>query len=156
MAGRGSASVALVLVLTLLPACGGSDSASTERPCVVSEEEMASIWGVSSMNASPQENGLECIYSANDELMALLTVRSPEEFEAERARFEDQGLLLPPLEPTGGFEGEATVDPRYNSLNVRSGDVVLSVQIIGTEPADFDDQLELEKRIGRAAVERLN
>jgi hypothetical protein len=156
MAGRVSASVALVLVMALLPACGGSDSASTERPCVVSEEEMASIWGVSSMNASPQENGLECIYSANDELMALLTVRSPEEFEAERARFEDQGLLLPPLEPTGGFEEEATIDPRYNSLNATAGDVVVSVQIVGTEPSDPDDQLELEKRIARAAVEHLS
>jgi hypothetical protein len=156
MAGRVSASVALVLVMALLPACGGSDSASTERPCVVSEEEMASIWGVSSMNASPQKNGVECIYAANNELMALLTVRSPEEFEAERARFEDQGLLLPPLEPTGGFEEEATIDPRYNSLNATAGDVVVSVQIVGTEPSDPDDQLELEKRIARAAVEHLS
>ena len=116
---------------------------------------MASIWDVSRMNASPQDNGLDCLYAADDEAIVMVGVRPQRQFEAERARFEDQGVQLPPLEPADGFDGEATVDPRYNSLNVSVGDSVVSVQMVGAEPADPGEQLELETRIAQAAVEEL-
>jgi hypothetical protein len=146
---------ALVLAAGLMSACGGDDSSSAERPCVVPENEMASIWGASEMTAHPQSNGLDCIYAAGDEVVVLLGVRSQQRFEAERARFEDQGVLLPPLETTSGFEERATVDPRYNSLNVEVGDDVVSVEMVAAEPTDPAQQLALEKRIARAAVGRL-
>jgi hypothetical protein len=147
----------LVLVLVLLGAgCGGSESASSERPCVVAEEEMASIWGVPDMSAHPQENDYECVYAADGRPAVSLALRSPEQVEAERAELEDQGVLLPPLEPVSGFDGEANVDPRYNSLHVVSGDEVVSVEILGAQPADPGEQLELEKQVARAAIDRLD
>jgi hypothetical protein len=145
----------LVVVLTLGAGCGGGESTANDRPCVVSEEEMASIWDVPKVNASPQDNGYECVYAADNQTIASLAVRSSGEFEAERARFEDQGFLLPPLKPLDGFDGEANVDPRYNSLNVIAGDLVVSVQLLGTEPADPAEQLAIEKRIAEAAVGQL-
>jgi hypothetical protein len=102
MGRRISASVALLFAAAMLPACGGDGSSSAEPPCVLSEEKMASIWGVSRMNASPQDNGLDCLYAADDEAIVMLGVRSQRQFEAERARFEDQGVQLPPLEPADG------------------------------------------------------
>ena len=151
--------VGLFLVLVVLGAgCGGSEpseSTSSDRPCVVAEEEMASIWSVPEMTAHPQSNGFQCVYATNGQVVLSLAVRTPEQFEAERDQFEDRGVLLPPLEPVSGFDGEATVDPRYNSLNVVSGDEVVSVEILGAEPSDPGEQLELEKRIARAAVSRL-
>jgi hypothetical protein len=155
MAGRIAASVLLVLTATMLSACGGSGSSSSEPPCVVSEEELASIWGAPEMTAHPQSNGLDCLYAADEEAVVLLGVRTPEQFDADRARFEDQGVLLPQLEPTDGFGGKATVDPRYNSLNVTAGDTVVSVQLVGAEPSDPAEQLALEKRIAQAAVDEL-
>jgi hypothetical protein len=95
---------------------------------------MASLWDVPKVNASPQDNGYECVYAADDRRIVSLAVRSSGEFEAERARFEDQGFLLPPLEPVDGVDGEANVDPRYNSLNVIAGDLVVSVQLSGPSP----------------------
>jgi len=74
------------------------------------------------------------------------------EFEAERARFEDRGFLLPPLEPVDRFDGTANVDPRYNSLNVIAGDLVVSVELLGTEPWDPTEQLALEKRRGQLSA----
>jgi hypothetical protein len=104
--------VGLLLVLVVLGAgCGGSASTSSERPCVVAEEEMASIWNVPEMRAFPQGNGYQCIYAADGQPVISLAVRSPEQFEAERAKFEDHGVLLPPLEPVSGFDGEANVEP---------------------------------------------
>jgi hypothetical protein len=148
--------VGLLLVLVVLGAgCGGSESTSSERPCVVAEEEMASIWNVPEMTAHPQSNGYECVYAADGQFVLSLAVRSPQQFEAERDQFEDHGVLLPPLEPVSGFDGEANVDPRYNSLNVVSGDEVISVEILGVEPSDPGEQLELEKRIAHTAISRL-
>jgi hypothetical protein len=150
------ASLLLVVVLALGAGCGGGESAASGRPCVVSEQEMASIWDAPEVRANPQDNGYECVYAAENQAMVALAVRSPQDFEAERARFEDQGVRLPPLKPVSGFDGEATVDPRYNSLNVVAGSVVVSVQLLGGEPADPGEQLELEKRIARVAVSQLN
>jgi hypothetical protein len=149
--------VGLLLVLVVLAAgCGGSGSTSSERPCVVAEDEMASIWNVPETSAHPQGNGYECAYAIDGQPVVMLGIRSPQQFEADRALFEDQGVLLPPLEPVSGFDGEANVDPRYNSLNVVSGDEVVSVEILGAEPADSGEQLELEKRIAREAISRLD
>jgi hypothetical protein len=145
----------VVLATALAGGCGGGDSASSEFPCIVSQEELASIWDVSEMTAHPQSNGLDCLYAADEEAVVMLGVRTLEQFEAERARFEDTGVLLPPLEPTDGFDGKATVDPRYNSLNVTAGDTVVSVQLVGTEPSDPEEQLALEKRIAQAAIDEL-
>jgi hypothetical protein len=147
--------VAWLLAAALVAGCGGHDSASAERPCIVSEEKMATIWDLSEMTAHPQSNGLDCLYAADEEAVVMLGVRTPKQFEAERARFEDQGILLPPLEPTDGFGGKATVDPRYNSLNVIAGDTVVSVQLLDAEPSDPAEQLALEKRIAQAAVDEL-
>ena len=107
------------------------------------------------MSAHPQGNGYQCVYAADGQAVLSLAVRSPQQFEAERDEFEDHGVQLPPLEPVSGFDGEANVDPRYNSLNVVSGDEVVSVEILGAEPSDPGEQLELEKRIADAAVSRL-
>ena len=144
-----------VVVLALGVGCGGGGSTANSRPCIVSEEKMASIWDVPKVNASPQDNGYECLYAADNQAIVSLAIRSPGEFEAERARFEDQGVLLPPLEPVDGFDGEANVDPRYNSLNVIAGDLVVSVELLGAEPADPAEQLAIEKRIAGAAVGQL-
>ena len=116
---------------------------------------MAALWNVPEMSAHPQSNGYQCVYAADGQPVVSLAVRSPQQFEAARDEFEDHGVLLPPLEPVSGFDGEANVDPRYNSLNVVSGDDVVSVEILGVEPSDPGEQLELEKRIARAAVSRL-
>jgi hypothetical protein len=150
----GRVSLLLVIVITLGAACGGGEAAS-ERPCVVSEEEMASIWGAAEVSAIPQDNGYECIYAADNQPIVTLAVRSPEEFDAERKRFEGRGVLLPPLQPVSGFDEEANVDPRYNSLNVTAGDFVISVEIFAVEPADPSERLAIEKRIAQAAVGQL-
>jgi hypothetical protein len=154
MAGRIAASVAL-LAVALVSSCDGSESSSREPPCVVPEDELASIWGVPEISSHPQKNGHDCLYAADGEILVMVSVRSRQQFEAERARFEDQGFLLPPLEPTGGFEEEATVDPRYNSLNVTAGDTIVSVEVVAAEPPDAAEQLALEKRIARAALDQL-
>ena len=148
--------VGLFLVLVVLGAgCRGSESTSSERPCVLTEEEMAAIWNVPEMTTNPQSNGYQCIYAVDRQFVVSLAVRSPEQFEAERDQFEDFGVVLPPLEPVSGFDGEANVDPRYNSLHVVSGDEVVSVEILGAEPSDPGEQLELEEQIAHAAVSRL-
>jgi hypothetical protein len=113
---------------------------------------MASIWEVPKVIASPQDNGYECVYAADNQRIVSLAVRSSGEFEAERARFEDRGFLLPPLEPVDRFDGTANVDPRYNSLNVIAGDLVVSVELLGTEPWDPTEQLALEKRRGQLSA----
>ncbi|HYY75704.1 MAG TPA: hypothetical protein VE644_05215 [Gaiellaceae bacterium] len=151
----GRVSLLLVVVITLGAGCGGADSTASDRPCVVSEVEMASIWDASEVRAHPQDNGYECVYAAENQPIVALAVRSPQEFEAERNRFEDWGVLLPPLEPVSGFDEEANVDPRYNSLNVTAGDFVVSVEILGAEPADPGEQLVIEKRIAQAAISQL-
>jgi hypothetical protein len=151
----GRVSLLLVVVITLGAGCGGAESTASERPCVVSEEEMASIWDAPEVRANPQDNGYECVYAADNQAIVALAIRSPGEFEAERKRFEDQGVLLPPLEPVSGFDEEANVDPRYNSLNVIARDFVISVQILGAEPSDRGEQLVIEKRIAQAAVSQL-
>ena len=43
--------------------------------------------------------------------------------------------MLPALVPVEGFENEANVDPRYNSLNVTAGERIIGVEIVGTEPS---------------------
>lgn len=151
----GGGCLLFVVVLALGVGCGGGESTANGRPCVLSEEKMASLWDVPKVNASPQDNGYECLYAAHDQAIVSLAVRSSGEFEAERARFEDQGVLLPPLEPVNGFDGEANVDPRYNSLNVTVGDLVVSIELLGAEPADPVEQLAIEKRIAGAAVGQL-
>jgi hypothetical protein len=151
----GRISLLLVVVITLGAGCGGTESTASDGPCVVTEEEMASIWDASEVGANPQDNGYECVYTADNKAIVGLSVRSPQEFEAERKRFEDHGVLLPPLEPVSGFDDEANIDPRYNSLNVTAGDFVVSVEILGAEPANPGEQLVIEKRIARAAVSHL-
>jgi hypothetical protein len=64
-------------------------------------------------------------------------------------------VLLPPLQPVSGLDEQAGVDPRYNSFNVIAGDLVVSVEILGSEPADPGEQLVIEKRIAKAAVRQL-
>ena len=67
--------VGLLLVLVVLGAgCGGSASTSSERPCVVAEEEMASIWNVPAMRAFPQGNGYQCIYAVDGQPVISLAV----------------------------------------------------------------------------------
>jgi hypothetical protein len=61
--------------------------------------------------------------------------------------------MLPALVPVEGFENEASVDPRYNSLNVTAGEQIIGVEIVGTEPSAPVEQLELEKDVARAALE---
>jgi hypothetical protein len=148
-------SLLLVVVIALGAGCGGADSKASDGPCIVSEEEMASIWDTSEVSANTQDNGYKCVYAADNEAIVALAVRSLHEFEAERKRFEDQGVLLPPLEPVAGFDEEANIDPRYNSLNVTAGDVVVSVEIVAAEPSDTGEQLEVERRIAQAAVSHL-
>lgn len=116
---------------------------------------MASILDERETVAIPRDNGYECVYAVAGQPVVSLAVRSPQQFQAERARFEDQGILLPPLEPVSGFDNEATVDPRYNSLNVTAGDSIVSVELLGSEPADRGEQLEVEKQIARATVNQL-
>jgi hypothetical protein len=117
---------------------------------------MTSIWDGGDVAAIPQDDGVECVYAADGEPVVGLAIRSPQAFDQERARFEDQGVLLPALEPTDGFDQEATIDPRYNSLNVTVGDLVVSVEMLGAEPADPGEQLDLEKQIARIAVNELS
>jgi hypothetical protein len=80
-----------LLVLSLVAfgsACGGDES-STSPPCVVSEEEMASIWDEEEMRAAPTHDGQECVYLRGDEKVAALWIRTHEQFMAERKRFTD-------------------------------------------------------------------
>jgi hypothetical protein len=146
--------IALTVTGLALAACGvGSKSGAP--PCIVGEDEMASILDRDDVVAAPQKNGLECIYASRGDPLILFAVRTREQFQAERDRFESTGVKLPPLEPVDGFAGEANIDPRYNSLNVTSGERVVSVQVASAEPSNTGDQLDLERRIARAAVERL-
>jgi hypothetical protein len=147
-----------LLVLSLVAfgsACGGDES-STIPPCVVSEEKMASIWDEEEMRAVPTHDGQECVYLRGDEKVAALWIRTHEQFMAERKRFTDIGVLLPPLTPVDGFPSSANIDPRYNSLNVSLQDSVVSVEILGREPTEPAEQVEIEKRIAHAALERLS
>lgn len=57
--------------------------------------------------------------------------------------------------PVEGFDDEANVEPRYNSLSVTAGERIITVEIVGTEPSDPEEQLELEKDVARAALERV-
>ena len=152
MAGRSA--ILLGVVLISLAGCGGGSEAGTP-PCVVDEDEMASILDQGGVFAALQHGGSDCIYATEGNPLIRLSVRTPAQFQAERDKFENVGVKLPPLEPVEGFDGAANVDPRYNSLNVTAGDRIVSVEIVGREPSDPDDQLDLEKRIARAAVDAL-
>jgi hypothetical protein len=145
----------LLFVAALAVGCGGGERTAGDFPCVVSEKEMASILGAPDARAFPQANGYGCIYAARDQAVAWLAIRSPQQFEAERARFEDHGVLLPSLEPVSAFDGDATVDPRYNSLNVTSGDSIITIELLEPKPADPGEQLDLEKRIAAVALSQL-
>lgn len=134
---------------------GGSPGEATSRPCVVAEAEMADLLGVDEASAFPQKNGHQCLYASEGQAVVMLDVRTPAQFEAERAKFEDNGVRLPELVAADGFDGEANIDPRYNSLNVTGEGLVVSVQLVGTAPTDPDEQVDLETRIARAALEHL-
>ena len=82
-------------------------------------------------------------------------MRTRKQFDAERDRFENGGVKLPELVPVEGFEDQANVDPRYNILNVKAGERIITVEIVGTGPSDPEKQLELEKNVARAALERV-
>jgi hypothetical protein len=115
---------------------------------------MAEILGRDEVFAVPQTDGVRCIYGADEQPLVTLSVRTPEQFQAERDRFEQQGIELPDLVEVE-FESAASVDPRYNSLNVTAGDRIVSVEVVGVEPSDLATQLELEKEIARVAVDAL-
>jgi hypothetical protein len=152
MAGR--TVVVLLLAAVPLAACGG-ESDRAAPPCVVDEEQMASILDTDDVFAAPQQNGTDCIYATKGNPLIRLTVWTRAQFQAERDKFENQGVKLPPLEPVDGFRGQANIDPRYNSLNVPSDGRIVSVEVIGREPSDPAAQLDLEKRIAEAAVDAL-
>jgi hypothetical protein len=147
-----------VLALLALPGCrdgdSGEEAASTQLPCVVPESEMAEILDRDHVSAVPQDDG-RCIYASDGQALLSVSVRTREQFDAERDRFENGGVKLPELVPVEDFEDEANVDPRYNSLNVTAGERIVSVEIVGTEPSDPEEQLELEKDVARAALERV-
>jgi hypothetical protein len=147
-----------VIALLALPGCRDSDSgeeaASTRVPCVVPENEMAEILDRDHVSAVPQDDG-RCTYASDGQALLSVSVRTREQFDADRDRFENGGVKLPELVPVEGFEDEANVDPRYNSLNVTAGERIISVEIVGTEPSDPEEQLELEKDVARAALERV-
>ena len=147
-----------VLALLALPGCRDSDSgeeaASAQLPCVVAEGEMAEILDRDHVSAVPQDDG-RCIYASDGQALLSVSMRTREQFDAERDRFENGGVKLPELVPVEGFEDEANVDPRYNSLNVTAGERIISVEIVGTEPSDPEKQFELEKDVARAALERV-
>jgi hypothetical protein len=145
---------AVLFAIVVLAGCGG-ESEGASRPCIVPEEEMASIWDTGAMHSAPQQNGFDCIYASEGTPVVALSIRTPAQFQAERARFESRGVVLPPLDPVSGFDEDANVDPRYNSLNVTRGNLVVSVQLVGPVPMDPGEQLEIEKRIARSALERL-
>jgi hypothetical protein len=151
MAGRSG--MLLIVAAAALTACGGDRSG--ERPCVVDTAKMASILDRDDAIAAPQDNRLDCIYASQGQALIQLGVRTREQFEAERARFESAGVQLPVLRPVPGFGDGATVDPRYNSLNVPTGDLIVSVQVLSPEPTSFDEQIALEKRVARAALDAL-
>ena len=147
-----------VLALLALPGCRDSDSgeeaASAQLPCVVSEGEMAEILDRDHVSAVLQDDG-RCIYASDGQALLSVSVRTREQFDAERDRFESSGVKLPELVPVEGFGNEANIDPRYNSLNVTVGGQIISVEIVGTEPSDPEAQLELEKDAARAALASL-
>ena len=77
----------------------------------------------------------------------------PARVAAERGKFEDLRILLPPLEPVSGFEGTAT-STRVTTASTTAGDEI--VTILALSPALTDDeQLEVERRIAQSAVEQL-
>ena len=141
-----------ILVLLALPSCGGSDEEVAQLPCVVPESEMAEILDRDHVSAVPQDDG-RCIYASDGQALVSVSVTTREQFDAERDRFESGGVMLPALVPVEGFENEASVDPRYNSLNVTAGEQIIGVEIVGTEPSAPVEQLELEKDVARAALE---
>jgi hypothetical protein len=149
-------SVLVPVVLVALAGCGGGESnASAQPPCLVPEDELATILDRDDVFAAPQKDGVRCIYGSEGEELVSVSVQTPEQFQAERDRFEDKGVVLPKLVAVDGFDGNANIDRRYNSLNVTSGGRIVSVEIVGAEPSDADDQIELEREIARAALERL-
>ena len=109
---------------------------------------MAEILDRDHVSAVPQDDG-RCIYASDGQALLSVSMRTREQFDAERDRFENGGVKLPELVPVEGFEEEANVDPRYNSLNVTAGERIISVEIVGTEPSDPEEQLELEKDVAR-------
>jgi hypothetical protein len=148
-----------VIALIAPPGCRDSDSGeaapSAPLPCVVSEADMAQILGRDDVAAVPQYDSGRCIYASDGQALVSLSVRTREQFDAERDRFESNGVKLPELLPVEGFGKEANIDPRYNSLNVTAGGRIISVEIVGTEPSDPEKQLELEKETAQAALESL-
>jgi hypothetical protein len=145
-----------VIVASALAGCGGGETdAGAKPPCVVPEDELASILDRDDVFAAPQNNGVRCIYGSDGEALVSVSVQTPEQFQAERDRFEDNGVDLPKLVAVEGFDGEANIDPRHNSLNVTSGGRIVSVEIVGAELSDPDAQIELEREIARAALEHL-
>jgi hypothetical protein len=144
----------LIAFVVIAPACGGESERGTP-PCVVGTGEMSSILERDDVIAAPQKNRLDCIYASEGKALIRLSVRTREQFEAARDRFENSGFKLPPLQPVQGFDTEANVDPRYNSINVTSGTRIVSVEVVGPQPSDAGDQLDLEKRIARAALDAI-
>ena len=146
-----------VIALLAIASCGGSgEEAASDPPCVVPVAEMSEILGSEHVViAAPQQDDVRCIYATDGQALVSVSVMTQEQFQAERDRFENSGVKLPKLVTAGGFDGEANIDPRYNSLNVTAGDQIVSVEIVGTEPSDPEEQLELEKDVARAALERV-
>jgi hypothetical protein len=143
-----------VLALLVVPSCGGSAEEAAQLPCVIPEGEMAEILDRDHVSAVPQDHG-RCIYASDGQALVSVSMRTREQFDAERDRFENSGVKLPELVTVEGFGNEANVDPRYNSLNVVAGERIVSVEIVGTEPSDPEEQVELEKDVARAALERV-
>ena len=115
---------------------------------------MAEILDRDHVSAVPQDDG-RCIYASDGQALLSVSVRTREQFDVERDHFENGGVKLPELVLVEGFEDEANVDPRYNSLNVTAGERIISVEIVGTEPSAPEEQLQLEKDVARAALERV-
>jgi hypothetical protein len=156
MAMRLRSGLGPVLLVAAVAGCGGGQSdASGQPPCLVPEDELARILDRDDVFAAPQKDGVRCIYGSDGGALVSVSVQTPQQFQAERDRFEDVGVKLPELVALDGFDGEANVDPRYNSLNVTSAGRIVSVEIVGAEPSDPAEQLELERQIAGAAVERL-
>ena len=99
-----------VLVLLALPSCGGSDEEVAQLPCIVPEGEMAEILNRDHVSAVPQDHG-RCIYASDGQALVSVSVRTREQFDAERDRFESSGVKLPELVTVEGSGTRRTSTP---------------------------------------------
>ena len=107
-----------------------------------------------------------CFYRYEDGGIGTLTVEEAavwqRRYEADRAGYQERGVLLPDDQRLDGIGDEALLDTRHNQLNVRVGEFVLRAEhgrplgAAAHTPEAAAESRELQTEMLREAVSRFD